>query len=200
MRKIIVFLITTIMITALLNPSYADTKATITIRGTHEIKNDESIRTGKHTFVLTNLSGDPMPEGSDGTIKKVTVSTGEDFDFGEIRFEKAGIYEYFVSREKIQSEDLEEDGSVFQVLVNVPRDGKATVTINKAGTSGKIDKIVFSDTYTHPAQDKNKPAIKRPVKTGDTTAWLIYLVTFLTASGALTMYFWLCFKRHTIKR
>ena len=135
----------------------ADEPSTAHLYGTHKIENG-SIKTGKFTFVLTAKDDkSPMPSGSTGKEKKVTISPGETFDFGTISFAKPGIYEYKISREIIKSKDLKQDDSVYDVKIAHFTDGATVIVYQKANAKGKEDKITYVDKYVKSGGDKDKP-------------------------------------------
>lgn len=150
---------------------------TVNITGSHIIENNETLKTGRHTFVLTGTDGAPMPEGSSVNVKKVTINSGETFSFGDISFTKPGIYNYVVSREITECKNLEQDDSVYKVIVSVYTDGATAIVFEKIGAEGKPNKIEYTDTYVEPSgADKSKG-----VRTGDSFQWIIYFGVFAAA-------------------
>lgn len=147
---------------------FADT--TVNLSGSHVIKNNESLKSGRHTFVLTAIDNAPMPADAQGSVKKVTIDSGEDFQFGDITFSKPGFYKYQVSREIYKSDELEQDDSVYNVTVTVFNNDEKTVVFEKVGSEGKPDKILYEDTYIKKTSKK--------VKTGDNPYNIVYLAMF----------------------
>ena len=132
----------------------------IEISGSHRIKNEEGIITGRHTFILTASNDAPMPNGAKGGTKKVTINSNEDFSFGKIEYDAPGIYDYTVSRKLVKSENLIQDNSVYYCHVEVMRDGTAVVVFEKQDTEGKPNRIEYTDTYVK-SDDKTKPEDKK---------------------------------------
>lgn len=122
-------------------------RGTVNITGTHNITNNETLKTGRHTFVLTAKNGSPMPEGAKSGIKKVTISSNETFSFGDISYSQPGTYEYTLTREIAQTEDLKEDVSTYNIKIAIFSDYSATSIYEKDGGGGKTDKLVYNDTY-----------------------------------------------------
>lgn len=145
----------------------------VVIEGTHKVENNVSLKTGRHTFVLTAENNSPMPEGSQNGKKSVTINSNESFSFGEINFTKQGTYSYTVSRDLTKSENLKEDDAVYKCNVAVFADGSSVVVFEKVGTEGKPNSIVYTDKYIPPE--------KKEVKTGDTHLIFIYSSLFIIA-------------------
>lgn len=154
------------------------------ITGEHSIDNPD-IKTGQHTFVLTAKDGAPMPSDAVDGVKKVSISSGETFDFGEILLPNVGEFHYTVSREIIESENLKQDNSVYNVTVYNPADSDTAIILEKVGEEGKPDKIKYSDTYVEPTPVK-KTEVKKTIKTGDTPEMLIYF-TLMAATIFVAM-------------
>ena len=136
-KKIIPILMTAaLFIAAFSTFCYADSFAGVsiggklTIEGSIDQKDDQC-------FSLASIDDAPMPEGAaDGIIKKY-VKYGEAFSFGNINYERPGIYQYLVSREIIQKDNLLPDESVYKVTVEIFTDGTDAVIYQKEGGDGK---------------------------------------------------------------
>ena len=139
-----VFLIFSLIILLMTQTSLAATS--VNIHGSHTVENI-SIKSGRHTFVLESQNGAPMPEGSENGIKKVTVSSGEEFDFGEITYTHPGTYGYTLKREIVPSERLSEDDARYDITVTVFSDDTSTIVLQKYGEEGKADTIAYVDKY-----------------------------------------------------
>lgn len=140
--------------------------SSIEIKGEHIVSNNTALKTGRHTFVLTaDDKSYPMPEGSSGGVKEVTISSNEDFSFGHIYFSKPGIYSYTISRTTNESKDLKEDNSVYHVKIAAFNDGTTVIVMQKDGMKEKPDKIVYKDTYVS--------ASNKSAKTGDDAKLLL---------------------------
>lgn len=148
--------------------------STVTIEGSHIVKNNESLKTGRHTFVLTAKDNAPMPEGSSNGVKEVTVSSNESFSFGEMHYTKPGIYTYTVSRNLTKSKNLKEDNAVYTCNVAVFTDGTVTVVFSEEGVDGKPDRIEYTDRYI-------ASKTKTKVQTGDNNLLFVYIGLFAIA-------------------
>ena len=139
-------IITIFMLILAAQTALAESSSTLTISGTHIVENYTDLKAGQHTFVLTSIDGAPMPEGSNGSIKKVTVSSNEPFSFGDIDFTADGTYEYTVTRETEQSDRLEEDGSMYYASVIIS-EGVPTMIYRRSDEKAKTDRIIYIDDY-----------------------------------------------------
>ena len=142
----------------------------IEISGRHVIENNREIKSGRHTFVLTASGDVPMPEGSSGGVKRVTINSNEEFSFGSIVYEKPGSYEYTVSREIVESDELIQEDATYKCKVEVIADMTAVVVFEKIGTEGKPNRIEYRDTYIPPKdEDPDDPTPDNPEPSKNTT-------------------------------
>jgi len=154
----------------------------LNIEGRHIVENNETLKDGRHTFVLTAKDGAPMPEGSEKGVKKVTINSNEAFDFGEMTFNRQGIYEYSVTREIIESDTLKMDDSEYTCNIAVFADGTYAMVFGEKGVEGKPNKIEYTDTYHEPEpipepEDEESTPVKKVVKkiqTGENMSVIIY--------------------------
>ena len=72
-------------------------------------------------------------------VKKVSISSGETFDFGEIVLSNVGEFHYTVSREIIESENLKQDNSVYNVTVYNPADGDTAIILEKVHAKMQVN-------------------------------------------------------------
>lgn len=177
---------------------------TINIEGRHIVENNETLKDGRHTFVLTAKDGAPMPEGSENGVKKVTINSNETFDFGEITFNRQGIYEYSITREIIESDTLEMDDAEYTCNIAVFADSTYAMVFAEKGVEGKPNKIEYTDTYHEPEpvpepedeEDEDSTPVKKVVKkiqTGENMSVIIYACA--GAAAALAAVFLLRKKR-----
>lgn len=119
---------------------------TVHITGTHEVSNMPSLTSTQFSFVLTAKGHAPMPDGTPGLEKTVTTSANSAFDFGTITYPEDGAFRYTLTRNITPSETLEQDDSVYNIVVTVTN-GEASMIIGKEGTTEKFDKIEYKDKY-----------------------------------------------------
>lgn len=153
-----------------------DISSKATISGKHEITNNHSLGNVNITFVLT--AGDtsqPMPLGSENGVKKVSSPAGQPFSFGEINFTQRGQYSYKVSREPLNSPNLTEDMTVYDVIIEVQNDGVLTVIYKKSDSDAKLDELIYKDVYVESPDNPTKPnepttIIEKPTKPDNPTS------------------------------
>jgi len=103
------------------------------------------------TFVFrAKDEGYPMPDGSDGTEKRVTITGAGRTEIGSIAFTEPGTYTYYVSEEKGGDEDYTYDTAVYQVVYEVTSDSSglhAERMILKDGSASDESSFVFTNEY-----------------------------------------------------
>ncbi len=182
--------ITMVVFTAL---CYADSIASINICGSHYTDTVPDIK--KCIFVLTPCNEAPMPEDTENGSKRISVKPGSKFEFGEISFTKPGFYEYTVSRETTESEELIIDRSVYMVSVEVFSDGTTAVLYHKEGEEGKPDGIKYIDLRQVHNYDENAEYLNTQVKTGDVVHYTEYIILLSAALISLIICRFILFKK-----
>ena len=135
-----------------------------------QITGDTPDSASTFTFLLTAKDAAcPMPKGSSGTTKEVSITGAGSTEFGEILFEKPGSYEYTVSEKDTGAEGYTYDSTVYTIVFEVAQmNGELAYTQTITDNSGNTaKKVVFSNTYKTP----KTPGNKTPGKTtpGDKT-------------------------------
>lgn len=183
-RGLVVAALAVLLILVSAAVSYADS-ASLSIPVKHRFKGREYSGRDTFSFTLTAESeGSPMPEGSSGLSKTVSIKAGEKPDFGEITFTKPGIYYYVVSRQRENHTRIREDDSRYRVMVTVLSDMDTEVAITRIGgssakdasdqeDSGKVEEIIYTDIYD------------ATPKTGDSAEVLVLVFTGIVCSAIL---------------
>ena len=131
------------------------------------------------TFQMKAVTeGAPMPAGAkDGVLTMDIVGAGEK-EFGEAEITKAGTYVYEISEIDGKNENYKYDTTVYTltVVVEEQADGTQVKLVKTETIEGGDGQIVFTNTYTEP-----------PVKTGDTTIVMPYIVIGISALVLLIM-------------
>lgn len=138
------------------------------------VKGDKAPNT-RFDFIMKGEHGAPMPKGSDGNTKIITLNKGYT-ELGEIAFTKPGTYVYTVTERKGIVSGWTYDEASYILTVNVTqKDGKlvAERTLTKNGAKASVieftnrydasklsEKVVISGTKTW--QHGNNPADKHP--------------------------------------
>lgn len=121
-----------------------------------EITGDTPASDARFAFVLqaksTSAGVDmPMPEGSDGDKKTVTIQGAGSAEFGYLYFRKPGTYVYEIREENTGEPDYTYDAAVYTVTYEVVRDWDQLSVTRTYRKGNKItDDIVFSNRYTAP--------------------------------------------------
>ena len=154
----------------------------VTIKGTHHI-ND--VQSGTRTYILESVDGKT-------TTQKVTKPVNEPFSF-VLNFSEPGDYKYKAYEEPMESKDLEQDKTVYEILVSVTRTTEPVFVIK--GPNGKVDEMTFADKYTPhkkdvPADPEEDQTGSIGVKTGDETNIAIYVITLGAALLLLIALVW----------
>ncbi|MCR5845073.1 MAG: Cna B-type domain-containing protein, partial [bacterium] len=136
------------------------------------------------TFQMKALTeGAPMPAGSDGNVKTMTITGSGEKEFGRIDYYAAGTYTYQISEVAGSAKGYTYDNTVYTITVEVTEneDGSLSKTETITGGDGKI---VFTNEY------KATPGKKKMPKTGDSNPLGLVAVllglggTALVAAGA----------------
>lgn len=105
------------------------------------------------TFTLKALDKkNPMPEGSTGDSKTVTITGAGSVGFGEIMFKEAGTYIYEVTEVKGNVPGYTYDETVYTVIYKVTKNGD-DVKVTQSITSDKDsdgNAIIFENPYKTP--------------------------------------------------
>ncbi len=186
-KKIItIFMAAALLIAAFSSFCYADSFADVSIGGKLTIEGS-SDQNDEQCFSLISIDDAPMPEGSAEGVKETAVKYGEDFSFGHIYYERPGIYQYMVSRDMIQNDDVLKDESVYKVTVEIFSDGTDTVIYQREGAEGKPEGINYIDKYQPSVPGSGTPDHSSPVKTGDTLPLNKYILLFASALVILVL-------------
>ena len=148
--------------------------ATVRIPVKHVITGDKYDGDDVFDFILTAEDAkNPLPPGSNGRSKSVSVKGAADPDFGDIVLEYPDTYYYTISRPERKYENLTIDYEVYRVMIAKYNDGSTQMVIWNSG-GDKAEEIIYADEYTVPevtkVPDPEKPdAPKKPQtpKTGD---------------------------------
>lgn len=104
------------------------------------------------TFVMEAVTaGAPMPEGSSGGKKNVTITGAGSVEFGEIKFTLAGTYEYTIKEQTAGADGYTYDTAIYTLRYQITEaDGvlSKTRTILKNGQATDAMKAVFVNEYT----------------------------------------------------
>ena len=164
--------------------------------------------TPEFTFTFSRITKNaPMPEGSIGGKKTMTLSGGGEIEFGWIEYTKEGTYEYSIAEEKDATRDWKYEASKFKMVVVVSRDKNGNLagkrTLYKDGKEiTNMQTAIFTNTYTGDDTDdgtyydddgdgngksgKNgKSAHKNSTSTGDNSNLLPWIIAMILAFASV---------------
>lgn len=110
-------------------------------------------------FLLQGQEGAPMPEGSNGNTKVVTLNGSGEVELGFITFTKPGVYVYTVTELIGGQTGWTYDEASYVLTVTVTEtDGVLTATQELTKNDQKVSSIVFTNHYEK-VEDPNKVEI-----------------------------------------
>ena len=147
-------------------------------------------------FRLTALDGAPMPQGSSGGSKTISITGAGEANFGQIDFAAAGTYKYNISEIQESITGWVYDTTVYTLTVSVTLQGgvlSAASTLTKAdGAAAGSGKAEFTNNYNKPDEpgpggpgEPGKPGEpgqpERPVTGDESNIWLWALLLIVSA-------------------
>ena len=131
----------------------------------------------------------PMPEGSNGISKDISIRGAGAVEFGKITFEKAGVYEYNIVEKNLGLPGCTYDDSVYLIRYDVTeKDGKLSFmrSIYKNGVlQSGLSSVTFVNVFGGNPTDPTYPG--GPVKTGDTQNLGMHVTLFIASLTALAV-------------
>jgi len=128
---------------------------------------------GGDTFTLApDDPGSPMPDGSFGGSKTVTIDDEGDYSFGCIHFDRPEVCWYTITRNIEEQAGVKKDDSVYRAKVIALNDGRGYVLVYKKGSDEKQE-LVYTDQVA--------PA------TGDTNEMHIFMFLLLASAASLAV-------------
>ena len=120
---------------------------TVNIPAKHVMGGDKYTGKDRFTFILRSEDANcPMPAGSDGREKSVTIGAGEKIDFGDITFDHPDAYYYTVARAEKTYKGIRTDDSAYRVMIAALNDGTYEMVITDKKDK-KTDEIIYKDIY-----------------------------------------------------
>ena len=117
------------------------------------ITGDKPKTNSTFTFVFSAINVScPMPEGSNGTVKEISITGAGSKGIGEITFEKPGTYVYSISEKNGGVEGYTYDSTVYTVTYEVTeKDGELSITRTIKDNKGNITSAIeFTNPYKTP--------------------------------------------------
>ncbi len=156
-------------------PAFAGENIPVTIDITVTYIVDGNVKTaGGDSFILEpDDPASPMPEGTEGGKKRITITDEGSFSFGEIRYERPDVYWYTVTRDLTDRKGVIKDNPVYRAKVIALNDGHGYVLVYRKGSDEK-EELVYKDRVA--------PA------TGDGNPLIIYLGILAAAAATLAVF------------
>ena len=126
----------------------------------------------KFTFTLTAISNTagvdpmPMPEGSEGKVKTITIDAGVEYEFGVMSFIVPGTYVYEIAEVDTKLEGYKYDPSVYTLTYEISKsagktDAEMVLTTTKDGEVVDIATYSFENEYTAPVIEKTDVTVTK---------------------------------------
>ena len=138
------------------------------------------------TFLLRGESGTPMPEGSAGNTKTLTLSGSGEVEIGAFTFAEPGIYTYTVSELNTGADGWTYDNTVYTLTFTVTlEDGAlhASYTLTKDGEA--TDKALFVNRYAPVEPDTVEISGAKTWNHGDNPNPPESIIVYVYADGEL---------------
>lgn len=157
------------------------------------VKGDPAAPGTRFEFLLNGSPGAPMPEGSTGNIRLLTMEGGGQLELGRITFDRTGIYTYTVTEVNGGIRGWRYDGAVYTLTVTVTEENGKLVPHTLLTRDGETaDTLLFTNTFSNTPTDNpggsqtgdtNGPDSPGVPQTGDTLSvwpWLALMFASLT--------------------
>ncbi len=109
------------------------------------------------SFILKSVGSAPMPDGSTGSEKPITISGQGTVNFGSIYFDKIGRYEYEIYEQKGNASGWLYDDTRYKFIVTVTEDANglhADYELTKANGSKGQEHAIFTNLYNKAGWDE----------------------------------------------
>lgn len=124
---------------------------TVTLPGVQKrVTGDNAPSNTGFTFILRAQDGAPMPEGTAGSTKAVTISGNGSAAFGSVSYTSEGTYSYTISEVKASVEGYTCDSAVYNLVVTVTKKDNeliASSVLTRNSESSPQSAAVFTNTY-----------------------------------------------------
>lgn len=117
------------------------------------ITGDKPKTNSTFTFVFSAVNVScPMPEGSNGTVKEISITGAGSKEIGEITFDKPGTYVYSISEKNGGVEGYSYDSTAYTVTYEVTeKNGELSITRTIKDNKGNITSAIeFTNPYKTP--------------------------------------------------
>lgn len=146
---------------------------TVNISVTYSVDGNAA-KAGGDKFTLTaDDPRAPMPEGTAGGKRTITIRDEGKYSFGDLRFMRPEVFWYTITREMSEKKGVIKDDSIYRAKVIALNDGHGYVLVYRNGSSEK-NELAYMDRVT--------PA------TGDNSRIMAYVGLATASAAALTVF------------
>lgn len=162
------------LIAAVPLPAFAgeNIPVSISINLTYIVKGNDKTAGGDTVTLTPDDPAAPMPPESEGGKKTIKINKEGTYSFGEIYFDRPGVWWYTITRNVTQKKGVTKDESVFKAKVIALNDGHGYVLVYREGSDEKQE-LVYKDRVAP--------------ETGDTGGLMAYAVVLASAACALAL-------------
>ena len=112
-------------------------------------------------FRIVAQDGAPMPEGSDGPVKEITIKGAGKANFGLIHYTEPGEYKYTISEIITDKTGWTYDRTIYILTVTATQPSRGDMVTTQSMTTieglSVGDTAVFTNTYTEKPETPDKP-------------------------------------------
>lgn len=121
----------------------------------------------KFEFTIQAQGGAPMPKNATVTVGKPANGDTATFDFGEIVFERAGVYRYTVTETAGSHPGMVYDGHTATITVDVADDGQGHLVTATTVVNGLFTNTYSTQTVAYPGVDVTEDLTSRAQAQGE---------------------------------
>ncbi len=128
---------------------------TVDIRVTYNVDGNAGTAGGDRFTLTADDPGAPMPEGTVGGKRTITIPKEGSYSFGDICFERPEESWYTITREAAYKKGVVKDNTIYRAKVIALNDGHGYVLVYRNGSSEKQE-LKYMDRVTPATGDNNK--------------------------------------------
>lgn len=121
----------------------------------------------KFEFTIQAQGGAPMPKNATTTVGKPANGDSATFDFGEIVFDRAGVYRYTVTETAGTQPGMVYDGHTATITVDVADDGQGHLVTATTVVNGLFTNTYSTQTVAYPGVDVTEDLTGRAQAQGE---------------------------------
>lgn len=146
----------------------------------------ESAPETQFSFLLRGEDGAPMPEGSNGNTKIITLTGSGETELGKISFPGPGVYVYTISELNAGEDGWEYDDTVYTLTVTVAmEDGELHASYALTKNGEVADKVLFVNRYEPDRTENTEVSGTKTWDHGDNPNPPDSIIVYIYADGEL---------------